>query len=151
MFEIHDPESNNTQASRSQGQSQLRLEHSASIHSHPRMMRGMQRRLAEVRECLVNDKDLGIPAIASAIALLREIDEEPFVGFTENMIAEFECVRRELGAPDPDQPSQARQFVAIGQRLDFLSRILSFVVGRWVPKTDPNSSAAAANDEDAKS
>ena len=133
MFEIHDPEPNNAQASRSRGQSQSRPDHSASIHSHPRMMLGMRRRLTELKERLVNDKDIGIPAIESAIALLREIDEEPFPGFTEDMIAEFECVRRELGALDPNQPSQVRQFVAIGKRLDFLSRTLSFVVGCWVP------------------
>ena len=108
MFEIHDPESNNAQASRSQGQTQSRPDHSASIHSHPRMMRGLQKRLSELREHLVNDKDIGIPAIESAIALLREIDEEPFPGFTEDMIAEFECVRRELRARSKStQPSEA--------------------------------------------
>lgn len=151
MFEIHDPESNNAQASRSQGQSQSRPDHSASIHSHPRMMRGMQKRLAELRERLVNDKDIGIPAIESAMSLLREIDEERVPGFTEDIIAEFECVRRELGALDPNQPSQVRQFAAIGKRLDFLSRRLSFVVGCWVPTADPNTSAATSNDEDAES
>ena len=151
MFEIHDPESNNAQASRSQGQSQSRPDHSASIHSHPRMMRGMQKRLAELRERLVNDKDIGIPAIESAMSLLREINGERFPGFTEDIIAEFECVRRELGALDPNQPSQVRQFVAIGKRLDFLSRTLSFVVGCWVPTADPNTSAATSNDEDAES
>ncbi len=150
MFEINDPESNNAQASRSQGQSQSRPDHSASIHSHPRMMRGMQKRLAEVRERLVNDKDMGIPAIESAIALLRVIDEEPFPGFTEDMIAEFECVRRELGALDPNQPSQAKKFVAIGKRLDFLSRTLSFVVGCWAPRTGLNASAATSSGEDTK-
>lgn len=151
MCAIHDPESNNAQPSRSQGQTQSRPDHSASIHSHPRIMRGRQKRLAEIRERLVNNKDIGIPAIESAMSLLREIDEEPFPGFTEDVIAEFECVRRELGALDPNQPSQARQFVAIGKRLSFLSRTLSFVVGCWLPTTDSNSTAAAANDEDAKS
>ena len=114
-------------------------------------MRGMQKRLAELRERLVNDKDIGIPAIESAMSLLREINGERFPGFTEDIIAEFECVRRELGALDPNQPSQVRQFVAIGKRLDFLSRTLSFVVGCWVPTADPNTSAATSNDEDAKS
>lgn len=129
MFEIHDLESSNHKASRSQDQSQSRPDHSARVHSHPRMMCGLQKQLADLRERLVNDKDMGIAAIESAIALLREIDEEPFPGFTEDLIAEFESVRRELGALDPYQPSQARSFVTIGKRLDFLSRILSFVFG----------------------
>ena len=150
MFEIHDPEPNNAQASRSQGQSQSRPDHSASIHSHPRMMLGMRKRLAELKERLVNDKDMGIPAIESAIALLREIDEEPFPGFTEDMIAEFECVRRELGALDPNQPSQVKQFVAIGNRLDFLSRTLSFVIGCWVFTTESNPPATTSRGDGAK-
>ena len=61
MCEIHDPESNNAQPSRSQGQTQSRPDHSASIHSHPRIMRGRQKRLAELRERLVNDKDNRYP------------------------------------------------------------------------------------------
>lgn len=150
MCEIHDPESNNAQPSRSQGQTQSRPDHSASIHSHPRIMRGRQKRLAELRERLVNDKDTGIPAIESAMSLLREIDEGPFPGFTEDVIAEFECVRRELGALDPNQPSQVRQFVAIGKRLDFLSRTLSFVVGCWVPTAESNTPATTSRDDGAK-
>ncbi len=150
MFEIHDPESHNAQASRSQGQSQSRPDHSASIHRHPRMMRGMQKRLAELREHLVNDKDIGISAIESTIALFREMDEEPFPGFTENMIAEFERVQRELGALDPNQPSQVRQFVAIGKRLDFLSRTWSFVVGCWVPTAESNTPATTSRGDGAK-
>ena len=150
MCEIHDPESNNAQPSRSQGQTQSRPDHSASIHSHPRIMRGRQKRLAELRERLVNDKDIGIPTIESAMSLLREIDEEPFPGFTEDMTAEFECVRRELGALDPNQPSQARQFVAIGKRLDFLSRTLSFVVGCWVSTTKSNPPATTSHGDSAK-
>ncbi len=150
MCEIHDPESNNAQPSRFQGQTQSRPDHSASIHSHPRIMRGRQKRLAELRERLVNDKDIGIPAIESAMSLLREIDEEPFPGFTEGVIAEFECVRRELGALDPNQPSHARQFVAIGKRLDFLSRTLSFVVGCWVPTAESNTPATTSRGDGAK-
>ncbi len=150
MFETHDPESNNAQASRSQDQSQSRLDHSASIHSHPRMMLGMRKRLAELSERLVTDKDIGIPAIESAMSLIREMDDEPFPGFTEDMIAEFECVRRELGALDPNRPSQARQFVAIGKRLDFLSRTLSFVVECWVSTAESNTSVAFPSDSDTK-
>ncbi len=150
MFEIHDSDSNNAQASGSQGQSQSRPDHSASIHSHPRMMHGMQKRLAELRERLVNDKDIGIPAIESAMSLLREIDEGPFPGFTEDVIAEFECVRRELGTLDPNQPSQARQFVAIGKRLDFLSRTLSFVIGCWIPTMESNPPATTSRGDGAK-
>lgn len=150
MSETRDQEPNSDQASRFGSQSHQDHDHSASIHNHPRMMLGMRKRLAELRERLVNDKDIGIPAIESAMSLLREMDEEPFPGFTEDMTAEFECVRRELGALDPNQPSQLRQFVAIGNRLDFLSRTLSFVIGCWVSTTESNPPATTSHGDSAK-
>lgn len=150
MSETRDQEFNSDQASRFGSQSHQDREHSTSIHSHPRMMRGMQKRLAELRERLVNDEKIGIPAIESAMSLLRKIDEEPFPGFTEDMIAEFECVRRELRALDPNQPDQLRQFVVVGKRINFLSRTLSFVVECWVPTAKSNTSATTPRGDGAK-
>ncbi len=81
------------------------------------MICGLRKREAVLRERLVNDKDKGIAAIENVIAFLREISKEPFPGFTEELIAEFECVQRGLRALDPTQPNQAGQFVAIGKRI----------------------------------
>ncbi len=148
MFETHDPESNNAQASRSQDQSQLRPKHSASIHSHPRMMCGLQRRLSQIKGELVSDHARGILAVQEVIATLHDLGKEPFPGFAENMIAEFATIREELGALDPNQPNNAQQFVAVGKRLDFLSRTLSFVVGYWLPTAEINTSAACPSDSD---
>ena len=149
MFEIHDPETNNAKASRFGNQIHQNREHSASIHSHPRMMLGTLKRLAELRERLVNDRDNGIPALLGVMSLIREMDDEPFPGFTEDMTAELEFIQRELGALDPNQPSQARHFAAIGKRLDSLSRTLLFVVERWVSTTDFSKPDGFSSDSDA--
>ena len=109
----------------------------------------MRKRLAELRESLLTDDAIGLPAIQRAISSIRELDDEPFPGFTENMIAEFEYARRELGALDPNHPSQVRQFVAIGKRLDFLTRTLSFVVEYWVSTMESDTPAAFPSDSDA--
>jgi hypothetical protein len=113
-------------------------------------MCGLQKRLAELGERLVNDKDMGITSMERVIALLGEIDEEPFPGFIEDMIAEFECVQRELGALDPIKPSQARNFMTIGKRPEFLSRTLSFVVGCWVPLAQSRSPGTTFRGDTAK-
>lgn len=129
MSEIYDPEANDSQASRFKTQSQQDHVHSASIHRHPRMICGLRKREAVLRERLVNDKDKGIAAIEKVIAFLQEISEGPFPGFTEELIAEFECVRRELGTLDPTQSNQGKQLVAIGKRIEYLSQKFSFFAG----------------------
>lgn len=104
-------------------------ERSASIHRHPKMMRGLQERLSRIKGQLVSDSAKGILAVEEVIASLHNSGQEPFPGFTENMTEEFASLREELGELDPNQLSNARRLVAIAKRVDFLSRTLSFVVG----------------------
>lgn len=142
MFEKRDQESNTGQASRSKDQIPPSPEHSASIHRHPKMMCGLQRRLSQIKGQLVSDHAKGIRAAEEVIATLHDLGQEPFPGFAENMTAEFASIREELGSLDSNQPNNAQRFVAVAKRIEFLSRTLSFVVGYWLATAESNTSVA---------
>ena len=146
-FDARDQESN-SHTSGSGDQNSPSPEHSASIHLHRNIMCGLQERLSRFERQVVSDHPKGILAVEKVLALLQGLDREPFPGFIDHMMAEFARIREELGALDPKQPSNVHQFVAIANRIEFLSRTFSFQIGCWAPKTDPGTSAANSNDRD---
>ncbi len=150
MVETRDREPNSDQASCSQGQGQPSPDHSANVHNHPRMMRGMRARLSQIKAQLLSDHTRGILAVEEGIASLHALGQEPFPGFTENMIAELASTREELGGLDPHQPSHAKRFVAVAKRIDLLSRTVSFVAERLVPTTESGAPATSSSGDVAK-
>ncbi len=151
MSEKRSQESNTDQDSHSEGQISPSPENSASIHRHPKMMCGLQERLSRIKGQLVNDHAKGLLAVEEVIASLHSSGHEPFPGFTENMTMEFASIREELGELDPDQPSNAQCFVVIAKRINFLSRMLSFVVGFSLPTAETSTSVASPSARDVSS
>lgn len=151
-FDARNQESNsrgpNSQGLRSRDQIPPSPERSASIHRHPKMMRGPHERWSRIKGQLVSDRAKGILAVEEIIASLHNSGQEPFPGFTENMTAEFASLREELGELDPNRLSNARRLVEIAKRVDFLSRTLSFVVGYSLLMAETNTSVASPSHSD---
>lgn len=150
MSKKRDRESNADRESRSKDQLPPSPENSASIHRHPKMMCGLQEQLTRVKGKLVSDHANGVLAVEEVIASLHNSDHEPFPGFTENMITEFSGIGDELGELDPNQPGAAQRFGAMAKRINFLSQMLSFVVGYSLSVAENNTSVVPPNATDAR-
>lgn len=101
---------------------------SARVYTHPRLMGPPQTRMNRLKAQLRDKKRIAMGAILGAIELLEETDQEPFPNFQENMIAEFESLRRELEALDTARLANAERFVSIGRRLERLSATLALLI-----------------------
>ncbi len=101
---------------------------SAVVYTHPRLMSAPQTRMTRLKAQLRDEKRIAMGAILGAIELLEETDREPFPNFQKNMIAEFESLRRELEALDPERLATAERFVSIGRRLERLSATLTLLI-----------------------
>lgn len=112
---------------RCQGQARSGPGQTATVHRHPKMMRGLQLRLSRVRTRLVADDRNGLLALEEIVASLHAQGWEPFPGYTENMTAEFAAMRGDLARLDPAQPKNAQRFMDIARRIKFLSHVVSFV------------------------